>query len=716
MRIYVNKYTNKLASEKSPYLQQHANNPVDWYPWGEEAFAKARRENKPIFLSIGYSTCHWCHVMAHESFESAVIAEVLNRYFVNIKVDREERPDVDRVYMTFVQATTGAGGWPMSVWLTPDLKPFFGGTYYPPEDRWGRLGFKNVLFKIAEAWKEDYDSIIASSSDMFERLRQATASQTPDALPPEEGSLLDRAYQQLKKSYDSVHGGFNGAPKFPRSSAPDFLLRYYVRTGTRDALEMVLFTLRKMAQGGMYDHLGGGFHRYAVDERWHVPHFEKMLYDQAQLANSYIDAYQLTHEAFFAEVGRDILDYVRRDMTGVHGQLYSAEDADSDVHGRPDERAEGAFYVWQQDEIESILGFRRAAIFNYRYGIEKDGNVRNDPQGELRGKNVLILSRSVEEVAKRFSLNEADVEKTLLISRRLLLQKRDARPRPHLDNKTITAWNGLMISAFARAYQVFGEENYLKAAESAAAFIRNNLYSPTKGTLLRRYCDGQAAIDGYADDYAFLIQGLLDLYEACFDVSHLRWAIELQKKQNDLFLDTCEGGYFSTAGTDETIILRIKEDYDGAEPSANSVSLQNLFRLAQMTDNKNYREQAGRIIAVYNSKLRRVPQAMPRMMSSFNFHLANPRQIIIAGKPGGQDTEDLLRTVHGLFIPNKTLMLADGASGQRELEEYYNFIASIESVGGKATAYVCENGVCNLPITDPEDLRALLERFYHGYH
>ncbi|MBN1852084.1 MAG: thioredoxin domain-containing protein [Pirellulales bacterium] len=709
------KYTNKLANEKNPYLLQHAHNPVDWYPWGEEAFAKAREENKPIFLSIGYSTCHWCHVMARESFESTAIAEVLNRYFVSVKVDREERPDVDRVYMTFIQATTGGGGWPMSVWLTPDLKPFFGGTYYPPEERWGRIGFKNLLLKIADAWRTDHAGIIASSADMLERLRQATTTKTTDAVQLER-TLPDRAYQQLKESYDPVQGGFGDAPKFPRPSAPDFLLRYYARTGTRDALEMVLFTLRKMADGGMHDHLGGGFHRYAVDERWHVPHFEKMLYDQAQLANSYLDAYQLTHEAFYAEVARDILHYVRRDMTGTQGQFYSAEDADSEVPGRPGKHAEGAFYVWEHDEIDSILGHRHAAIFNCRYGVEKNGNVLNDPHGEFHNRNVLIVSRPVEELAKQFGLSEAEIEKTLSASRALLREKRDLRPRPHLDDKTITAWNGLMISAYARAYQILGDEDCLMTATAATVFVRENLYTPTNGILLRRYFDGEAAIEGYADDYALMIHGLLDLYEASFDGAHLKWAIGLQKMQDRLFLDTREGGYFGTSGNDKTILMRIQEDYDGAEPSANSVSLQNLLRLAQMTGNQEFRAQAEQIIAAFSPKLEQAPHAMPRMISAFDFHFDTPRQIIIAGKSGAADTRELIRTLHELFIPYKTVMLADEATIRRKLETHFNFIASIEPVDGKATAYVCENGSCKLPVTDPRDLRAYLSHGYYGAH
>ena len=704
----MNEYTNKLKHENSPYLLQHAHNPVDWHPWGEEAFAKAQRENKPIFLSIGYSTCHWCHVMAHESFENTEIATLLNRNFVCVKVDREERPDVDRVYMTFVQYTTGGGGWPMSVWLTPDRKPFFGGTYYPPADRWGRPGFKSVIIKVAETWKKNAAGLIASSAELLERLRQATMPQATEAVQLTH-ALPDLAYSQSKASFDPVHGGFGEAPKFPRPAAPDFLLRYYARTGNQDALEMVLFTLRKMANGGIHDHLGGGFHRYAVDERWHVPHFEKMLYDQAQLANVYLDAYQITREAFFAEAVRDILNYVRRDMTGAEGQFYSAEDADSAVPDRPGEHAEGALYSWTHDEIVSVLGERSAAIFNSRYGVEKNGNVGNDPHGEFHGKNILIVSRSIDELARQFGENEGTIEQVLFQSRSLLFAQRAVRPRVHLDDKAITAWNGLMISAFARAFQVLEEEDYLMVATSATAFVRRYLYTPTNGMLRRCYRNGRTTIDGYADDYAFLIHGLLDLYEASFDVAHLNWAIELQKKQDALFLDHREGGYFSTTGNDKTILMRTKEDYDGAEPSANSVSLQNLSRLALMTDQEKCHEKAERIIAAFSPQLASAPYAMLRMMSAFDFHLGTTKQIVIAGKPDAQDTRNLIRTLHEKFIPNKIVMLTDEAAVQHRLEPFFNFVSSLHAVDGKATVYFCEKGVCKLPVTDPEALRAELE-------
>jgi len=452
-------FTNHLVQEKSPYLLQHARNPVAWYPWGEEAFAKARRENKPIFLSVGYSTCHWCHVMERESFEHVGIARVLNDHFVCIKVDREERPDVDRVYMTFVQATTGGGGWPMSVWLTPDLKPFIGGTYYPPEDYGGRPGFRSILLRIAEAWKKEHDAIVGSADDVIRQLQQYTTMRSGHEA--ELGrSLLDAGYQQIKSSYDPRYGGFGGALKFPRPVTLNFMLRYYAHTGARDALEMSLFTLRKMAEGGMHDHLGGGFHRYSVDDQWHVPHFEKMLYDQAQLACSYLEAWQITGDGFYAGVARDVLDYVRQEMTGDEGQFYSAEDADS-------EGVEGKFYVWEEAEIIAALGLETAEIFNYHYGVEPQGNAPSDPHAMFHHQNILIVRHTPAETAARFAIPVNDLRALLDGARNRLRQVRAQRPRPFRDDKTLTAWNGLMISAFARAAQVLSAEEMTAPAPTA---------------------------------------------------------------------------------------------------------------------------------------------------------------------------------------------------------------------------------------------------------
>ncbi|MDZ4197763.1 MAG: thioredoxin domain-containing protein, partial [Kiritimatiellia bacterium] len=490
-------HANALIHELSPYLLQHAHNPVNWLPWGQTAFEKARRENKPIFLSIGYSTCHWCHVMERESFENKEIASILNRHFVPVKVDREERPDVDRVYMTYVQAATGGGGWPMSLWLTPDLKPFLGGTYFPPEDRGGRPGFETVLLRVAEAWEKEQAAITESSNAVMSRLRIASGNTAPGTDAPDR-ALLKRGYEQFKASYDPEEGGFGDAPKFPRTSVPDFLLRFHARTGAADALDMTIHTLRKMAMGGLHDHLGGGFHRYSVDARWHVPHFEKMLYDQAQLACTYLDACQRTRDPFFAHTARDILEYVRRDMTGEQGQFYCAEDADSPRPGNPGENAEGAFYVWTRGEITEALGPETAELFAFAYGVEPDGNVRDDPHGEFQGRNVLILSHPAAEIAAHFKRPEAGIRERLEAARQLLFETRARRPRPRLDDKTLTAWNGLMISAFARAHQVLGDPAYLRAARRAADFIRANLYDKSRKVLLRHCRAGKAVLDGYA--------------------------------------------------------------------------------------------------------------------------------------------------------------------------------------------------------------------------
>ncbi|HSV63815.1 MAG TPA: thioredoxin domain-containing protein, partial [Chthoniobacterales bacterium] len=507
---------NRLAREKSPYLLQHADNPVDWFPWGEEAFAIARRENKPIFLSIGYSTCHWCHVMAHESFENPEAAAVMNREFVNIKVDREERPDVDRVYMTFVQATTGGGGWPMSVWLTPELKPFVGGTYFPPEDRWGQPGFTKVLERIAAAWKKDREKISEQGTKIVAALAEAAVAGTVEPGSRLNAKTLDAAYQQIARSYDAHEGGFGVAPKFPRPVTLNFLTRVYARNpqseSGKHALEMNLFTLRKMAAGGMHDHLGGGFHRYSVDAYWHVPHFEKMLYDQAQLAVAYLEAFQITREPIFESVARDILDYVRRDMTAKDGGFFSAEDADSVVPDNPTKKAEGAFYVWDKKEVDSALG-PVAEIFDFHYAVKAEGNVPagGDPHGEFTGKNILIELGSTAATAKHFGKQENEVREILARARETLFALRAKRPRPHLDDKIITAWNGLMISAFARAAQVLGDAGYLEAATRAASFLRAELYDASRKILFRNFREGRSAIEGFADDYAFLIQALLDL-------------------------------------------------------------------------------------------------------------------------------------------------------------------------------------------------------------
>ncbi len=708
-----NKQTNLLAKEKSPYLLQHQHNPVEWYPWGPEAFDKAKRENKPIFLSIGYSTCHWCHVMAHESFENPEIAKLMNELFVNVKVDREERPDVDRVYMTYVQATTGSGGWPMSVFLTPDLKPFFGGTYFPPEDRVGRPGFPTVLRRLAEAWKTDQEGVVTAASNAINALKEYTAT-TPQAGGVGKSEIM-AGYEALARTFDSELGGFGSAPKFPRPSALNLLFRVYAQEGkeSRDgriAASMALLTLRKMAEGGMHDHLGGGFHRYSVDKFWHIPHFEKMLYDQGQLASSYVDAFQITGDKLYEQVARDILDYVRRDMTDKAGGFYSAEDADSLFeHGKP-EHGEGAFYVWPKKQIDEVLGEEAAQLFNRFYGVEEGGNAPegSDPMNEFAGKNTLIQRMSIADAAKFFKKSEAEIEQSLAESRRKLFEVRAKRPRPHLDDKIITAWNGLMISAFARAAQVFDDAEYLKSAQRSAAFIREHLWKD--GSLIRNYRQGASEVAGFAEDYAFLIAGLLDLYEADFDVKHLQWALELQARMDALFWDKEHGGYFSVSGQDPTILLRMKEDYDGAEPSPNSVAAMNLLRLAQIADSKELREKAEKTLSAFADSLKKVPQALPQMLCAVDASLAKPRQVVIAGKPAAEDTRNLLREVHQHYLPNKLILLADGGEGQQWLGEKLEFLKTVNPIDGKAAAYVCENFVCQLPTTEREKVRELLTK------
>lgn len=706
---------NHLVHEKSPYLQQHAHNPVDWYPWGEEAFAKAREENKPIFLSVGYSTCHWCHVMARESFTDPEIATVMNKYFVNIKVDREERPDVDNVYMTFVQATTGSGGWPMSVWLTPELKPFVGGTYFPPKDSGGRPGFKSVLEQLAKAWKDQEPQILKSAGEVTEQLRSITTNGKADS-PLPDAKLLDTAFQQISSSFDPKEGGFGTAPKFPRPVVMDFLLhqakcKNISKIDREEALEMTSFTLKKMADGGIHDHLGGGFHRYSVDGFWHIPHYEKMLYDQAQLVDTYLDAANATDDPSFLVTARDILAYVTRRMTSPDGGFYCAEDADSLASPDANHKTEGAFYIWKKSEIDTLLG-DDAPLFDFVFGVKKDGNAPegSDPQGELAGTNTLIRRHSNSEAAGKFSLSSVEVAKQLEKSRQVLFNVRQKRPHPHLDDKILTAWNGLMISAYARAYQDLGDKAYLEAATHAAEFIRKNLSDEKRGVLLRSYRNGPADIDGFTSDYAFLIRGLTDLYQAGFDIRWLEWANQLQTKQDALFLDQKAGGYFSSAADDPHILLRAKDAYDDAEPSANSISARNLLTLGTMLDQPERIKQAEKLLQTFASDLEKSPTSAPAMLVALDLVRKKPVQIVIAGQPGADDTRALLAVVHKYAHDGQVVMLADAADGQKFLANHAEFYRSIAPLDGKATAFVCENFVCNLPTNDIEKLRELLKK------
>jgi len=677
--------TNRLALEKSPYLLQHAHNPVDWYPWGEEAFAKAQNEDKPIFLSVGYSTCHWCHVMERESFENEEIARVLNEHFVAIKVDREERPDVDRMYMLFVQASTGSGGWPMSVWLTPARKPFFGGTYFPPDNRYGRPGFKAVLEQLGKAWRQDRARIEDSGDKVIEQLREySSLGAKSDGAGRE---VLDRAFQGFRRMFDSRLGGFGRAPKFPRPSIHNFLLRYYAETKQEEALEMVLTTLREMVKGGMNDQIGGGFHRYSVDERWFVPHFEKMLYDQAQLAVSYLEAFQITRDGQYAAAARDIFTYLLRDMTDPGGGFYSAEDADSatdpaDLH----HKSEGAFYIWRKQEIEEALGPRVAEMFCYRYGVEAGGNVEDDPHGEFRGANILYQAHTVEDAAARVELQQASAK---------LLEIRSRRPRPLRDDKVLSSWNGMMISAFAKGAQILNEARYAQAARGAADFLRRHLWDEGRQILLRRHRGGESAIDGFLDDYAFCGLGLLDLYEATFDPHDFEWSVRLAERAIELFADAENGGFFST--TDDGSLLRLKDDYDGAEPSGNSGMAMLLLRLARMTDRPDFRAAAEHTLRAFASRMEEAGTGVPQMLVAHSFALGRPQEIVLAGSGDDPAMIEMLAAIRRRFLPGAVIMRGE----QSELP--------MPAIEGAPTAYVCENFACNLPVTSASALDELLE-------
>jgi uncharacterized protein YyaL (SSP411 family) len=701
---------NRLAFEQSPYLLQHKDNPVDWRPWGSDAFEAARRENKPIFLSIGYSTCHWCHVMEHESFENREIAGILNTHFISIKVDREERPDVDRVYMTFVQVTTGSGGWPMSVWLTPSLQPFYGGTYFPPTSKWGRPGFVDVLGEIARVWREERDKVEQSAATITERLHGLRSQGGHGPVPPD--AVLDRAVDEFAVAFDRRRGGFGQAPKFPRPTELLFLLREHARTGSAEARDMVLATLRAMALGGMRDHIGGGFHRYSVDAEWRVPHFEKMLYDQAQLVLAYVEAAQLTGDGFFADVAIDTLDYVRADLTDDAGGFYSAEDADSVPPEQASEprahKMEGAFYIWREDEMREVLG-PDAEVFIARYGVRPDGNAPFDPQNEFVSKNLLYTARPIEELTATTGLSADEVESSLRRSRDTLRRHRASRPRPHLDDKVLTAWNGLMIAAFARAARVLPSGiRFLNAARRAAEFVRAQLWDPARSVLLRRYRKGEAGIEGYAEDYAYLIFGLLQLFQADGDPRWLEWAQSLQQRQNALFWDPLEGGWFSTTGKDESVLLRLKEDYDGAEPAASSVSVLNLLTLAHLTPESNGQGPTpqGQIELTLGNFAARVAQSgrtVPMMLAALSTYHSGMPQVVIVGDPSSETTQGLLDVVRRSYLPTAITLLVH-SSNRTPLDRVLPWIAAMKERDGRPTAYVCRDFSCQAPTSDAREL------------
>ena len=642
--------------------------------------------------------------MEKESYSDPSVAALLNQSFVSIKVDREERPDIDRLYIAYVEATTGNAGWPLNVLLTPDRKPFFGGTYFPPDQ------LKSLLQQAVDAWNKQHDSVTQTAGRAALQLVQIVSKQ-PAATGDLQPAILGQAYKQIAATYDAANGGFGGAPKFPRPVALCFLLRYYARTGQREAVDMTLATLRAMERGGIHDQLRGGFHRYSTGANWQVPHFEKMLYDQAQLALTYAEAYQITHDPFFANTTRDILDFTIREMEQPGGGFASAEDADSRIAPGKPETGEGTFYVWTEAEIASVLGKQDAAIFGYAYGVEGPGNVpsQQNVRGELTGKNILFEAHSTEETAKKFGLSVEQASGKLTAGRKVLLAARAQRPRPPLDDKTVTAWNGMMISALARASQALGEPRYLDRAQATAKFLESHLYDAKSGKLFRSYRQGGASIDGFLDDYADLIGGLLDLYQAGFDVHWLAWAVTLQEKQDQLFGDTKDGGYFDASTVDSALLTRTREGYDGAEPSPNSTAAMNLLRLAQITDRKDWLERGNKTLNTFGARLQENPEAVPALASALDYHLAVKKQILIAGDPGSPDTRELLRQVNIRFLPNKILLLADGGAGQRQLARWLPFVEGAHRLKDRATAYVCENYVCKLPTADPDTMGRLLD-------
>ncbi len=693
---------NHLIAEKSPYLLQHAYNPVEWYPWGPEAFAKATHEDKPIFLSVGYSTCHWCHVMAHESFENPGIAALLNRWFVSIKVDREERPDIDQMYMAATQIMAGAGGWPMSVFLMPDGSPFYAGTYFPSQSSYQRPGFGDLLTALNKAWRQNRDEIRQVAAQLVSRLGVESGSATD--IPVD---AAERCYTLLARSYDEKYGGFGEAPKFPRSVVFTFLFDWYRRTGAEGAKEMGLHTLREMAAGGMYDHLGGGFHRYSVDDRWFVPHFEKMLYDQGQLANNYLDAFLLTGDGIYARVAGEIFNYVLRDMRDPGGGFYSAEDADSVNPYAPEEHGEGAYYLWMREEVEDLLDPDAADLFCYVYGIEAHGNVRQDPMREFIGRNILSRVHGITEASSRYSLNPEEIETRLEAARKVLLLARKKRMRPHCDDKIITAWNALVIGALARGSRILAQPQLLDAAVRAATFIKETLYDKENRKLMRRYRDKEAGCAGQLDDYVNLTDALLTLYQAGHDSRWLQWAEELMEQTISLFWEE-DGGFFYDSAADSSLKVRMRGTYDGAEPAGNSVAAHNLLRLAHLLGRNEWRRKAEMLFSSFSGVIGHYPPAMPLLLCAWQNHGENPLQIVVAGDRDADDTQALLRIAEHRFDPHQVILLADGGENQRYLAARLPFLGSVKRVDNKATAYVCIEFTCKRPTSDPAELKTLL--------
>lgn len=683
------KFTNRLIHETSPYLLQHAHNPVDWHAWNDQALELAQREDKPILLSIGYSACHWCHVMAHESFESEPIAKLMNDNFINIKVDREERPDLDAIYMNAVMMMNGHGGWPMTVFLTPDGVPFYGGTYYPPVDRGGMPGFPRILISIAEAYQAKRDEIAESAESLLSELKRL------ETVKPAEGELsheiTDQAANRLLRMLDPAQGGFGRAPKFPPSMTLSFLLRQYARTKDAAALEAVELTLQKMANGGMYDQLGGGFHRYSVDEKWLVPHFEKMLYDNALLARIYLDAFLATGNAFYKRIATETLDYVRREMLDASGGFYSSQDADS-------EGEEGKFFVWSLAEIEALLGEKDAKLFCRYFDVTEYGN--------FEGHNILHVDVEAENIARLMRVSVEELNAAIARGKQILFEARETRIKPFRDEKMLTAWNGLMLRSFAEAARALDRADYLEVATNNANFLLREM--KRNGRLLRTHKDGESKLNGYLEDYAYLADGLLALYEATFD---LRWFDEsraLVETMIEQFADEAEGGFFFTSADHEKLIARTKDWYDNAVPGGNSVAAQLLLRFALLTGEESYRQKAERILKLLKQAMVSSPTAFGHLLCALDFSLSSPHEIAIVGSPDAADTRQLVNSVFDRYLPNKVVALADPTD--KRAANTIKLLEGRTQIEGKATAYVCRNFYCEAPVTDKSRLEEQLNR------
>ncbi|OEH85029.1 thioredoxin [Desulfuribacillus stibiiarsenatis] len=678
---------NRLAKEKSPYLLQHAHNPVDWFAWSEEAFETAKQQNKPIFLSIGYSTCHWCHVMEKESFESEQVAAILNEHFISVKVDREERPDVDHIYMTACQAMTGHGGWPLTVFMTHDKKPFYIGTYFPTETKWGRPGFMEVLNQINEKWQNNHEQVLEASEQMTTAIQPRFTEFEPGTA---EERTITRAYKQFAADYDEMFGGFGGAPKFLTPHNLMFLLRYWKQTGSEDALKMVEKTLDSMYRGGIYDHIGFGFSRYSTDQEWLVPHFEKMLYDNALMAYTYLEAYQATQREEFARVAEEIFTYVLRDMTHPEGSFYSAEDADS-------EGVEGKFYVWKPQEVLEVLGQEEGQLYCKAYDISDCSNFENYSIPNL-------IRASFVRIAHEYGITIEKLEERLEISRSKLLEHRQKRVHPHKDDKILTAWNGLMIAAFAKGAQVLKRPIYKETAEKAIQFIMNNLRRED-GRLLARYRDGEAKFLAYLDDYAFMTWGLIEQYQATFDAKYLEMALQLQQQTDQLFWDDKDGGYFFYGTDGEQLLTRPKEIYDGAIPAGNSVIAFNTIRLARLTGNQELEKRAEQIIESFAGTINEYPRAYSFFLLAIQFALGDTREIVIVGKQEDIDTLRMLDTLRSSFLPDAVILFRpEQQDAKTPIDKIAPFILGKDAIAGKATAYICENQSCQSPITDIDDM------------